>query len=81
MWKLSPAGNSLHGRLGSSRRTTGQFHPRSTMSLANVAYAPSLTWANPPLDSLEEQALVPMLGEEPIELGLKGYEAAFLKFD
>jgi cytochrome c peroxidase len=51
------------------------------MSLANVAYAPSLTWANPTLDSLEEQALVPMLGEEPIELGLKGHEAAFLKFD
>lgn len=50
------------------------------MSLANVACAPSLTWANPPLDSLEEQALVP-IGEEPIELGLKGHEAAFLKFD
>jgi cytochrome c peroxidase len=27
---------------------------------------------------LEEQALVPMLGEDPIELGLKGHEAAFL---
>jgi len=59
--------------------TTGQIHPRSAMSLVNVAYAPSLTWANPTLDSLEEQALVPMLGEEPIELGLKGHEATFLK--
>jgi cytochrome c peroxidase len=36
--------------------TTGQFHPRSSMSLVNVAYAPLLTWANPTLDSLEEQA-------------------------
>jgi cytochrome c peroxidase len=59
--------------------TTGQLHPRSSMSLVNVAYAPLLTWANPTLDSLEEQALTPMLGEEPIELGLKGHEQEFLK--
>ena len=58
--------------------TTGQLHPRSSMSLVNVAYVPLLTWANPTLDSLEEQALTPMLGEEPIELGLKGNEADFL---
>jgi len=58
--------------------TTGQLHPRSAMSLVNVAYAPSLTWANATLDSLEEQALVPMLGEAPIELGLSGHEDRFL---
>ena len=58
--------------------TTGQLHPRSSMSLVNVAYAPMLTWANPTLDSLEEQALTPMLGEEPIELGLKGHEQEFV---
>src|SRR5262249_46810949 len=58
--------------------TTGQLHPRSSMSLANVAYAPELTWANPELSSLEEQALTPMLGTELIELGLKGHEPEFL---
>ena len=58
--------------------TTGQVHPRSSMSLVNVAYAPLLTWANPTLESLEEQALVPMLGEDPVELGLKGHEQEFL---
>ncbi len=58
--------------------TTGQLHPRSSMSLVNVAYSPLLTWANPTLDSLEEQALTPMLGEEPVELGLKGREQEFL---
>jgi cytochrome c peroxidase len=58
--------------------TTGQLHPRSSMSLVNVAYAPVLTWANPSLTSLEEQALTPMLGTEPIELGLKGREREFL---
>lgn len=58
--------------------TTGQLHPRSAMSLVNVAYATSLTWANPALTSLEQQALVPMLGREPVELGLKGHEERFL---
>jgi cytochrome c peroxidase len=58
---------------------TGQLHPRSSMSLVNVAYAPLLTWAHPTLGSLEEQALVPMLGEDPIELGLEGREQEFLK--
>ncbi len=58
--------------------TTGQAHPRSAMSLVNVAYVPLLTWANPTLDSLEEQSLIPLLGEDPIELGLKGREREFL---
>lgn len=58
--------------------TTGELHPRSSMSLANVAYAPALTWADSALSSLEDQALVPMLGTTPIELGLKGHEAQFL---
>ena len=58
--------------------TTGEFHPRSSMSLANVGYSPLLTWANPTLSSLEEQAQVPMFGTEPIELGLKGHEEDLL---
>jgi cytochrome c peroxidase len=49
------------------------------MSLVNVAYASSLTWAHPMLDALEEQELVAMLGEEPVELGLKGHEREFLE--
>src|SRR5438128_1940191 len=36
---------------------TGQSHTRNSMSLVNVAYASSLTWTNPKLTSLEEQAL------------------------
>jgi cytochrome c peroxidase len=27
--------------------STGEIHPRSSMSLVNVAYAQALTWANP----------------------------------
>lgn len=58
--------------------TTGQAHPRNSMSLVNVAYARVLTWANPTLTSLEEQALGPMTNVEPIELGLKGHEQELL---
>lgn len=55
--------------------STGQAHPRNAMGLANVAYAATLTWANPLLLTLEQQALVPMFGREPVELGLAGREA------
>jgi len=54
--------------------STGQLHPRGPMSLANVAYAPVLTWANPNVRDLETQALVPMFGDHPIELGMTGKE-------
>jgi cytochrome c peroxidase len=50
--------------------STGQLHPRSSMSLANVAYASRLTWANPLMAALERQALVPQFGDAPVELGL-----------
>jgi cytochrome c peroxidase len=57
---------------------TAEMHPRGSMSLANVAYNPALTWANPSMAALEDQALVPMLGTEPVELGLRGREEKFL---
>jgi cytochrome c peroxidase len=57
---------------------TGEMHPRGAMSLANVAYNPVYTWANPRVTRLETQALVPMFGEHPNELGLKGKEREVL---
>ena len=53
---------------------TGQPHPRNTMTLTNVAYLPVLTWANPVLEHLEQQALIPLFGEAPVEQGLAGRE-------
>jgi cytochrome c peroxidase len=50
--------------------STGEEHPRNSMSLVNVAYETTLTWANPGLTRLEDQALVPMFGRHPVELGL-----------
>lgn len=52
----------------------GHHTPRNSMSLANVAYTPVLTWGNPLLHSLERQALVPLLGREPVEMGMAGLD-------
>ncbi|MBC8067302.1 MAG: di-heme enzyme [Deltaproteobacteria bacterium] len=49
---------------------TGDVHRRNSMSLANVGYNASLTWAHPLLVELERQALVPMFGTDPVELGI-----------
>ena len=55
--------------------STGEVHPRGAMSLVNVAYASRLTWANPLLDRLEDQALTPLFGENPVEMGMSGRDA------
>jgi cytochrome c peroxidase len=59
--------------------STGEIHPRGPMSLVNVAYSPALTWANPNVRKLEAQALVPMFGEEPVELGMSGKEDVLIR--
>jgi cytochrome c peroxidase len=58
--------------------STGDLVPRNAMGLANVAWFPQLTWGNPTLTTLEQQALVPLFGEVPIELGITGHEAEVL---
>lgn len=58
--------------------STGEVHPRSSMSLANVAYSAVFTWANPVLLHLETQAPVPIFGTMPVELGMHGMEAELL---
>ncbi len=54
--------------------TTGEVHPRNSMSLANVAYAASLNWANPSVIHLERQPMDPIFGEDPVEMGMAGKE-------
>jgi cytochrome c peroxidase len=65
--------------LAQAEGSTGAIHPRSAMSVANAGYAASLNWANPAVVSLEEQALVPMFGEDPVELGMAGMEEELLR--
>lgn len=59
--------------------STGETHFRSAMALTNVAYNATLTWASPFLSELPEQALLPMFGEAPVELGMAGQEAELLQ--
>ena len=57
---------------------TGEIHPRSAMSLTNVAYNLSLNWADPELRSLEEQMQIPMFSVAPVEMGISGHEEEVL---
>jgi cytochrome c peroxidase len=50
--------------------STGTVLPRNTMPLINAAYMSMFMWANPLLTSLEDQILVPMLSDAPVEMGM-----------
>ncbi|MFM2162240.1 MAG: hypothetical protein RLZZ383_1752 [Pseudomonadota bacterium] len=49
---------------------TGDVVPRNSMSLANAAWWSTYTWMNPVLTTLEDQALVPLTADAPLELGI-----------
>ena len=53
-----------------SRGSTGEFTARNAQPLGNVAYNPTITWANPSLVVLERQMEVPLFGENPVEMGI-----------
>lgn len=61
--------------LAHAEGSTGAIHRRSAMALANIGYASGLTWASNSVRLLEDQAMLPMFGEDPVELGLAGLEA------
>lgn len=54
--------------------STGQVLRRNTQALVNVAYNADLTWAHTGLNTIEQQILIPMFAEEPVELGITGHE-------
>ncbi len=58
---------------------TGALHPRSAMSLANVAYRAGLGWADQRVDALERQLLQPLRNEHPVEMGMAGRERKSLR--
>lgn len=53
---------------------SGELGTRNVPGLANVAWRSPLTWADPKITSLEQQALVPMLGDAPVEMGMHGQD-------
>jgi cytochrome c peroxidase len=56
----------------------GEPGARNAMTLTNVAFFPTYTWANPLLTSLERQMQVPLFGDHPIEMGMTGQEAQLI---
>ncbi|MEE4250258.1 MAG: MbnH family di-heme enzyme [Alcanivoracaceae bacterium] len=52
------------------RGATGELHPRNSQALVNIAYNPTLTWGNPSLRTIEQQIVIPLFGETPIEHGI-----------
>lgn len=57
---------------------TGEAHPRSSMTLANVAYNEAFTWVDRKPRSLEAQMLQPLLNEHPIEMGVSSHEGTVI---
>ena len=57
----------------------GDETPRNSMALVNIAFNSAFTWGNPSLATLEEQILIPLFGEQPIELGVGGREEEILE--
>lgn len=50
----------------------GQPGNRNIQTLANVGWFASLTWGGPQVDTLEHQALIPIEGFVPVEMGFGG---------
>ena len=59
--------------------STGEVHRRNSPALVNIAYNKTLTWAHDSLGTIERQLLLPMFGEEPVELGITGNEEKVLE--
>lgn len=57
----------------------GDAGRRNVPGLANIAFATSLTWADSRLTTLEKQAAVPLFGDHPVEMGMKGMETELLR--
>lgn len=56
----------------------GGLHPRNAMSMTNVVYNATQNWANNQVTELDQQALVVLLGDTPIELGWLSHETEML---
>lgn len=56
--------------LSTHRGVTGEMGIRNVPGLANVAWRRGLTWTDSGVATLEAQALVPMTGHKPVEMGM-----------
>ena len=54
--------------------STGESHVRNSQTLTNAAYNATFTWGNPVLTEVEDQVVIPLFGEFPVEMGVTGNE-------
>lgn len=54
---------------------TGEMGVRNVPDLANVAWRTGLTWTEAGIATLEAQAMIPMTGTKPVEMGMAGNDA------
>ncbi|WP_434762503.1 MbnH family di-heme enzyme [Vibrio fortis] len=50
--------------------STGEVLHRNSQTLTNIGYNASYTWANPILKEIEQQLVIPLFGEFPVEMGI-----------
>jgi cytochrome c peroxidase len=60
--------------------TDNDLHGHNTMTLTNAGYRRELGWTDMSVRTLEQQLLVPLLGDDPVEMGMGGSEAQLLAF-
>lgn len=58
--------------------STGEPHPRNSMTLANAGYNATMTWAHPGIATLEQHLPIPLFGDAPVEMGAGGHEQEIL---
>lgn len=58
--------------------TDNDMHGHNTISLVNVGYRSALGWADLQPRALEQQLFVPLLGDDPVEMGMAGREQQLL---
>ena len=71
-----------HGFADDNRTRPGALDDagrRNVPGLANVGWLPALTFADPGLTTLEAQVAVPLFGEHPVEMGMKGKDAELVR--
>lgn len=61
--------------LPTHRGVMGDMGVRNVPGLANVGWRTGLTWTDAGLATLEQQAMVPMTGTKPVEMGMTGQDA------
>lgn len=62
-----------------SSGSTGQALKRNALALVNIAYNSDFTWAHNGLVSIEQQMLIPLFSQNPIEMGVTGNQDDILE--